>query len=292
MPRADRVAAADGARVVAITGAGGYVGACAVAGFGAAGYHVRRLVRHPGEGRDDVAYALDRPVMDDALDGVDTLVHCAYDFSVLRRGQIWFVNVLGTQRLLAAARAAGVRRTIFISSMSAYRGTRQLYGRAKLAGEAMALSQGMCAVRLGLVYGDDPGGMMGTLRRLAALPVIPLVGGDSRQFTLHEEDLAAGLLALARVERCPDEVVGLAHPQPVAFRDLMARIRADVGAGPARVIPVPWRPVYWGMRVAERGPARLPLRADSLLGLVRPAASVPRPACIEELGVRVRPFSA
>ena len=51
------------------------------------------------------------------------------------------VNVGGTQRLLAAAASANAGFCL-ISSMSAYAGTRQLYGRAKLACERDVLGRG------------------------------------------------------------------------------------------------------------------------------------------------------
>lgn len=286
----DLTLAPSEAPVVAVTGASGYVGSLAVAGFRTAGYTVRRLVRGPGDGQDNPGYALESEVPRAALDGVDTLVHCAYDFTLTQRERIWAVNVLGTQRLFTTARAAGVRRTIFISSMSAYRGTRQLYGLAKLAGEAMALSQGMCVVRLGLVYGAKARGMAGALKRLASLPVIPLPAGRSYQYTLHEDDLSHALAVLARVDEWPDRPIGLAHPVPVPFRCLIERTVTGADRWGPLFVPIPWQTIYWAMRIAEFTPARLPLRADSLLGLVRPGPEVPLADYVRQLGIQLRPF--
>ena len=36
---------------------------------------------------------------------------------------------------------------------------------------------------------------------------------------------------------------------------------------------------------------KLPVRADSLLGLVRPAPNVPNPEVLDELGVVLQPFA-
>jgi nucleoside-diphosphate-sugar epimerase len=275
---------------VAVTGASGYVGSMAVAGFLAAGYKVRRLVRRGTRGSDCFGFSLDREIPKGSLDGVDTLIHCAYDFTVIRRQEIWRVNVLGTQRLFEAALAAGVRRTIFVSSMSAYGGTHQLYGRAKLACEAMALSHGMLVLRLGMVYGENPGGMAGALKKLARLPLIPLPGARSHQYMLHEEDLTQALPVLAQAEEWPDSAVGLAHPVAVPFRDVMARAARSSGRPQPLFIPIPWRPLFWTMCATELTPLRPPLRADSLLGLVRPAASVPLAGYVRSLGIPVRPF--
>ena len=183
--------------IVAITGASGYLGSVLVAAFAAAGFSVRRLVRTPVPGSSDQPFDLNSATPPESLDGVDVLVHCAYDLSLTRRSDIWQTNVFGTTALLNSAVSAGVRRTIVLSSMSAYGGTRQLYGRAKLDTEIAALSRGMCAIRPGLVYGPGWGGMAGTLRRLAGLPVLPDFGSRAHQFTVREDDFAAAVLALA-----------------------------------------------------------------------------------------------
>ena len=287
----DQTDASSRKRVVAVTGATGYVGSLVAEGFRSAGFRVRQLVRGGNQREGDVEYSLEQEVPPGALDGVDILVHCAYDFSLTRREKIWAVNVLGTQRLFTMALAAGVRRTIFISSMSAYRGTRQLYGLAKLAGEAMALSQGMRVIRLGLVYGANPGGMAGALKRVGSLPLIPLPGAGSHQFTLHQDDLSRALPVLAQAGEWPDRAIGLAYPVPVEFRLLLKRAIASAGGRCPPLIPIPWQVAYWGMRMAELSPVRLPLRADSLLGLVHPAPAVPLSGFVRELGVELRPFS-
>ena len=139
--------------IVTITGATGYLGSVLKPAFVEAGYSVRCLVRTPRPATDDHAFALGAAVEPSMLEGVDVLVHCAYDMTLTKRSEIWELNVFGTVHLLDAAEAAGVRRTIAVSSMSAYPGTRQLYGRAKLAAELTALNRNMTVVRPGLVYG-------------------------------------------------------------------------------------------------------------------------------------------
>src|SRR5205823_7054286 len=129
----------------------------------------------PGEAADR-RYDMTAPPASDVLSSVDVLVHAAYDLSLTRRVDVWRVNVEGTRRLLDAAVGAGVTRIIVVSTMSAYDGTSQIYGQAKLAIEAATLAAGGAVLRPGLVYGDRPGGMVGALRRLARLPVVPLIG--------------------------------------------------------------------------------------------------------------------
>jgi nucleoside-diphosphate-sugar epimerase len=278
------------APVVAITGATGYLGSVLEPAFLAAGFAVRRLVRSPRPATDDRAFALGDVVESSILEGVDVLVHCAYDMTLTKRTEIWERNVFGTVRLLDAAEAAGVRRTVAISSMSAYPGTRQLYGRAKLDTELAAFSRNMAVVRPGLVYGPGWGGMAGTLRRLSTLPVLPDFGTRAHQFTVHENDLAAAFLTLAQIDEAPGVPLGIAHPDPVPFRSLIIDLAVGQGKPTPRFIPTPGMAVFGALRSAEILGLPLPVRADSLLGLLRPAPVVANVDVLADLGVHLRQF--
>jgi nucleoside-diphosphate-sugar epimerase len=279
------------ASVVAVTGASGYLGSVLVDAFATSGHTVRRLVRRPAPGRGDRRFTLRDGAEPASLDDVDVLVHCAYDLALTKRADIWQSNVFGSVSLFDQALAAGVRRTIVLSSMSAYTGTRQLYGRAKLAIELAARARELCIVRPGLVYGPRWGGMAGTLRKLAALPVLPDFGAAARQFTVAEEDFAAAVVRLARAEEVPSVPLGVAHPVPVPFARLLSEFAASAGRPRPRFIATPPMAVYGALRAAELLPVPLPVRADSLLGLLRPAPSVPNLEVLDRLGVVLRPFS-
>jgi nucleoside-diphosphate-sugar epimerase len=258
--------------------------------FSAAGYQVLRLVRSPRPGTSDRPFTLGSAVEPGTLDGVDILVHCAYDMTAITRAAIWETNVFGTVSFLDAAVAAGVRSTVVISSMSAYPGTRQLYGRAKLDIEQAALGRGMRVVRPGLVYGPAWGGMAGTLRRLATFPVLPDFGPGAHQFTVHEDDLAAAVLAVARADTSPGVPVGVACDQAVPFRELVTDLALAQGRATPRFVPVPPKAAFAALRAAEALGLPLPVRADSLLGLVRPAPLVANFEVLTRLGVALRPF--
>jgi hypothetical protein len=53
---------------------------------------------------------------------------------------------------------------------------------------------------------------------------------------------------------------------------------------------VPWQPVSGFLKVAEALHVPLPLRSDSILGLVHPAADVPGVKRLKELGIEFRSF--
>jgi nucleoside-diphosphate-sugar epimerase len=202
--------------------------------------------------------------------GVTALVHCAYDFKPLRWDEIHRVNVVGTQKLFQAARAAGVGKIICISTISAYDGCRSLYGRAKLAIEQLARGHGAMTIRPGLVYGSGPGGMFGKLTgQVRQSSVIPLIGDGSQiQFLVHHEDLSAFIAAsLKREGPWPFPLLTAAHPQPWAFKQLLQEIARSLDKK-VTFIPLPWRLVWAGLKTAEICGLRLKFRSDSLVSLM------------------------
>jgi nucleoside-diphosphate-sugar epimerase len=281
---------------IGVTGANGYVGTVVRQRLAADGHEAVAFARSAVPG-DDVAdpsavrpFDLRRPPGADLLGDLDALVHCAWDLSLVSEGDVWGVNVAGTERLLRNAVDAGVGRTVLISSMSAYAGTRQLYGLSKLACERTAASLGAVTARPGLVYGPGWGGMIGALRKMTRLPITPLIGSRSHQFTAHEDDVAAAIVRLATAPSVPTVPLGLAHPDPIGFGELLETIAALDGRR-IRTVPLPYPPVYGALRVGELLRLPLPFRADSIHGLVHPAPGVPGIDEVRDLGIEFRAFS-
>src|SRR5437899_1902044 len=115
-----------------VTGASGFVGS-RIANELRQHAAVRELGRH-----SQYHFALGKPVDRGVLEGADVLVHCAWDFTPKSWAEVKRIDVEGSLDLFAVAREAGVGRIIYISSMSAFEGTKSNYGRAKLAIEKQA----------------------------------------------------------------------------------------------------------------------------------------------------------
>ncbi|HWL53949.1 MAG TPA: NAD-dependent epimerase/dehydratase family protein [Chthoniobacteraceae bacterium] len=279
----------------AMTGASGYVGSAIAHALRARGWGLLELGRratvrssswHPYTLRDDAASL--------PWAGIDALVHCAYDFRLTEPGEIEAVNVEGSLRLLRSAHAAGVRRGVFISSMSAFEGCRSHYGQAKVRIEAEALALGYNVVRPGLVFGPQPGGTMGSLYRVAKLsPVLPLIGdGSYPQYLVHEDDLAALIVRLCSPEQePPGRILSAANPERVPFREVLQRIAARLERR-LFLVNVPWPLVLSGVRTLERLRLPSPFRSDSLIGLVyqNPAPDFTLPETLADLPFR--PFTS
>ncbi len=112
-----------------VTGATGHIGNVLVRELVARGKTVRAMVM-PGEDRASLeglpveiveADILDRQALDRVMQGVSVVYHLAGVISILpgKDDIVRKINILGTQNVLQAARAAGVRRLLYTSSIHA-----------------------------------------------------------------------------------------------------------------------------------------------------------------------------
>jgi nucleoside-diphosphate-sugar epimerase len=277
-------------RAVAITGANGYVGSTLRAAFADSGYRVITLQRSaPATGgvSEHLRYSLEDGPAAPLPQDVTAVIHCAYDLVARSRADIERINLRGTEKLL---RAVGDVPVVLISSMSAYAGTQQIYGRIKLACEDLVARQGGTSLRLGLVHGSGDGGMIGALRKVAGLPLVPVLRPDSYQYAVHAEDMARCVVATVE-QPPPHRVLGVADPRRVPFSEVIRTLRAAATSTPLRPVPVSSALLYRALRTAETVGLRIGFRADSLLGLMHPAPNVPHVDYWAQRGILLRDFA-
>jgi nucleoside-diphosphate-sugar epimerase len=223
---------------------------------------------------------------------VDALVHCAWDFSLTRSRDIYAVNSGGSIKLFEQAKREGVSRLIFISTMSAFSGCRSHYGRSKLEVEQAVIELGGSVIRPGLIYGDEPQGMVGSLlKAVDRSPVTPLIGdGNYVLYLVHEEDLAA-LVTLQVTGNMPFSRRPLiaAHEEGYSFREILesfARLRGKQ----IRFLPIPWRLVWTSLAVGESLGLAMPFRSDSVVSLLNQDTS-PDFTSTQTCGIDFRAFA-
>ena len=120
---------------VLVTGGTGVLGRHVVAKLRHQGHHVRVLTRHPNTDPDAVQGDLATGAgIVQAVEGIDTIVHAASATTQLTKAHT--IDVVGTRRLLAMAREAGVKHAVYVSIVG-IDGVGYPYYRAKLAAEAV-----------------------------------------------------------------------------------------------------------------------------------------------------------
>ncbi len=252
---------------VAVTGAAGFIGRHLCARLRAAGHPVRALVRRPvggwGEGVDEriVADLADRDALARAAAGCDAVVHLAGRAHVLREtaadpgAAFHRANVDGTASALAAARAAGARRFVLLSSAAAVGPAdagcvddatparpASPYGASKLAAEELV--RGAAGGTLGtilrppMVYGP---GMKGNPLRLfrlldRGLP-LPLGAVRNRRSTLYVGNLVDAVAAALAAPGAAG-TFAVTDGEALSTPDFVRRAARALGR-PARLVPVP-----------------------------------------------------
>lgn len=252
---------------IAITGANGFIGSHLVSMFRDAGFSVVALsheaLTQPKDGVTRRRFHLD-PKMDlPDLSGCGVLIHCAY-VKHLPGQAAEMLNVQGTQRLLAAARQAGVKQFIFFSSLSAHTAAVSSYGRTKFTIENLLDPAHDLILRPGLVLGN--GGLFGNmLRTIQNSRLVPLVDNGRQELqTIDIEDLS--LCVRAAVEHGITGKYTLIADERATLRGLVESIRARSERKPL-LVPVPYWVVSAGLSVIEALRIPLAVRRENLLGL-------------------------
>ncbi|MBA3677606.1 MAG: NAD(P)H-binding protein [Sphingosinicella sp.] len=145
-------------RILAITGGTGFVGQHLLRIALEAGFEVRALTRGrkaPGDGIIWVDGALDRPEsLAELVAGSDAIIHVAGLISGDKEA-FEAVNIGGTASLIDAARKAGVRRFVNMSSLAAREPELSDYGWSKARAERLVAASGLewTIIRPPAVYG-------------------------------------------------------------------------------------------------------------------------------------------
>lgn len=185
---------------IALTGATGFVGQAVLDEAVLREEPVRALTRRPQAAREHVAWVAGDLSTPDALatlcNDADAIVHVAGLTNAPDPAAFEDANVGGTERLIAAARSAKVRRFVFVSSLSAREPDLSVYGSSKAKAEKLVEASGLdwTIVRPPGVYGPRDVDYF-EMFRSAKFGLVPLPPGGASSI-IHVEDLARLLLDL------------------------------------------------------------------------------------------------
>jgi uncharacterized protein YbjT (DUF2867 family) len=196
--------------VLAITGGTGFVGSRLIDLAVGAGHQVRALTRREQLARDGVTWVrgdLDAiGALAELCDGADAVIHVAGVVNAPDREGFAHGNITGTANMLAAAKGAGVRRFVHVSSLASREPQLSAYGWSKGEADKLVRASGLewTIVRPPAIYG--PGDLeMLELFRVARFGLALLPPGG-RISVIEVGDLGRLLLALAVTERFPGEI--------------------------------------------------------------------------------------
>jgi len=237
-------------------GGGTGVGAPAVGGGTAVGTPAAKVEWVTGDVRD--AEAVRR-----ACEGVELVYHLAALIPQRKAGPetMRAVNVGGTANVLEAARAAGARRVVYLSSVEVYgvpkvvpcpedapRSPLGEYARNKIAAEDLCRQAGergleVVVLRPPTIVGpglDEPF-LLGILQAIRLGKPVTLLGrGQNRFQFVHAEDVAAACLLAGDKPEAAGQDYNLGSADPPSVGEMVAEVIARVGSSSTvRSVPVP-----------------------------------------------------
>lgn len=190
---------------IAITGATGFVGSAALDAALEAGHEVRALTRRDQPARDGVTWVEGALETADQLatlcEGADAVIHIAGLTNTPDAVEFGAANVMGTANMIEAAKAAKVKRFVFVSSLAARKPELSAYGASKARAEELVKTSKLdwTMVRPPAVYGPRDADMF-ELFRSAKMGLVPLPPRGATSI-IHVHDLAQLLVALAAKPR-------------------------------------------------------------------------------------------
>ncbi len=254
-------------RTILVTGATGAIGPSVVTVCHDAGFRVRTLSIDPCERailpadtETLVGNVCDVQAVDRAVEGTDTVVHLA---AVLHRvgteaglnEDYRRVNVGGTENVVTAAVAHGVRRIVFLSTIAVYgssgvdtidemttpRPTTE-YGRSKLEAEAVVRSARVdgqpigTILRSAAVYGPRvKGNYLRLATAIARRRFVPMGPGRNRRTLAYDQDLARAVLLAATHPASAGSVYNVTDGEVHTLATIIRAIYRALGRRPPRL---------------------------------------------------------
>ena len=232
---------------VLITGASGFIGQALCKELQKRHIRVRGGMRNLADGPWDEAEVFDLSwgaVPTALLEGIDTIFHLAGKAHALSENhhdeqQYFNINTEGTKRLLAAAKNAGIRHFIFVSSVKAIdEGGAEIrdetsecvpitpYGRSKLAAEHLVINgdyvPAPVVLRLSMVYGcTHKGNLPRMIDAISKGRFPPLPEFGNRRSMVHVDDVVQALLLVREKQVAMGQTYIVTDGNPVSTRCLL-----------------------------------------------------------------------
>jgi nucleoside-diphosphate-sugar epimerase len=277
---------------ICLTGASGFIGRRVTAQLASAGANdVTLLLRDPTRLAQEALPSSWRLVRADlssdtippgALVPGAVVLHLAAATGTANAAQMQRLNVDATGRLLAAAKAAGARHFVFVSSVSAgYPDQRWAeYPQSKARAERLVAAAGVpyTIVRPTMVFGPGSPNQQG-LEKLATLAVPLLPGqGDVRAQPIHVDDIAKVLLYVAALPAAVQGHVTVGGPSVLTMRNLFAAIRHARGLAARAPITLPLGALRSSLALlGALAGALLPVSAGQFVVFANDAVAQPAP---------------
>jgi nucleoside-diphosphate-sugar epimerase len=214
----------------------------------------------------------DKAALDEAMSGVDIVVHSAAALPLYTKEEIYSTDIEGTRNVLQAACEHNVERVIHISSTAVYgipdhhplKESDRLegvgpYGEAKVEAERVCLeyrSRGICVpiLRPKSFVGPERLGVFALFYDWAKDGKnFPMLGnGNNRYQLLDVEDLCEAIYLAASLESDRvNDIFNIGAKEFTTMKEDYQAVLDHAGYG-KRIVPLPAGPAIWTLRILEK----------------------------------------
>jgi uncharacterized protein YbjT (DUF2867 family) len=288
--------------VVLVAGGTGFIGSHIVRKLMARGHKAIVMSRRPDAARVPAGVEVRQGDIADpgslrtAMAGVDAVVGVVqfpnHPVEKPSRGYTYMaVDGEGTERLVAAAKAAGVRRFVYLSGAGTRPGQTAPWFLAKLRAEKAVRESGLpfTIFRPSWVYGPEDRSLnkFATFARL--LPFIPVVGnGKTRVQPVFVDDLAEAVAMSISMENAAGKAYEVGGPQTLTMDEIIRTMLQAMG----RRRPLVHHPA-WFMKVATLPLTLLPAPplSPGAVDFVLMEEPVDNTALLQDFGLKLTPLA-
>jgi uncharacterized protein YbjT (DUF2867 family) len=217
---------------VLVTGVSGYVGSLVVGRLLGDGHTVIGLARHPERvSLDGIAVvegdAVTGTGLDRAMRGVEVAYYLIHSMEHADGGGFAARDRIAAENFAAAARAAGVRRIVYLGGLVPEGGPRSAHLASRLEVEKILLagSPSSVALRASIVIGARSRPFRFLVRLVERLPVLALPRWrDNRTSPIDERDIAELLVRSATSEKVGGQALDAGGREIVSYGELLEHI--------------------------------------------------------------------
>lgn len=286
-------------RTILITGAAGFIGR-RLAALLVEKHSVRCMVRDAGRAKDLLPSGValvegdmtDAASLNAAVAGVDAVVHLAAAKN--DEPATVAVNVGGAANLVAACKAAGVKRVINVGTQASRLARRGAYGETKLKSDEILNASGLEVTTLlpSLVYGPRDSGAFGKLARATArAPFVPVIGDGTVRFNpIHVDDLCRVVEGCLSEPKTAGRTFNVGGSETVTLNALIDMIGVQLGKTPLK-FHLPEEAAMLIARMLSGVMSAPPLTVSNVLGAVQSAPDADYAAVFDVVGFKPRPLS-
>ena len=257
---------------ILVTGSTGFVGPAIVQALLAENHDVRALARRP-EGASQLTSLGAEVVAGDVTDPESLKAACAGCTQIVhlvaliqgRPDDFHRVMTVGTQNLIAAAKAAGVDRFVLMSALGTSDAPQVPYYASKLNEERDVIDSGLeyTIFRPSFIFGPGGGALATFIRQVRLSPVVTVIGtGTQRSQPIFRDDVATYFTRAIADPRAANRLFELGGPDTVTWDELYRTI-AEVLGKRRRLLHVPFGVARVGAKLTERLPGA-PLSVDQV----------------------------